>query len=795
MPFLLFSDPNHGNLRMQLGRTRLAPTLKSKIEAVEAVRFRFSGMALEEFSASLSPYKQPCFFEWQQLEVFFEAPAGNAYSPPFKLRLNQQPTALVSQETKGTHRLFGSLSLADAVGYTDISIHDSKGQELFLLETEVFPQKLDYKTDYRFMLEEINQILHGLAFDYLQKTYALVEPDRSRKASKLDWLSMLKSLSQSLIQSLDLILRLPHHKILRSMAIMPRDRVKRTPSAAQTNRWLQRNPLRSLTHLPALQRNLTYDIPENRFVLWATKQIVRQGENLLPQLSLEDQKALQKLFRRLKARLENPLWRSVGNYQAGPDNSAILRGAPGYRDFYLRFLLLKHGLKLSIGEQFKLDYKRISTLYEYWCFLKLVQIMAQDSHYELETQDLLAIRHDGLSLRLAKGEESKLTFKRSGTEEKIKLWYNRRFADGETYTFAQQPDIFIEFYKAGYRQAFRYVLDAKYRLAFSAKASNADLGPPPEAIAQLHRYRDAMLSHKKLKGSYTSALKNLGGIVLFPYPDAEAQFRQHRFYESYLEVNIGAIPLRPGPQESHQLLRDFLIQLLERPPEALYEEVIEYERADQRKLIADMEAKVLIATVLDDTYYGERIQYYLEKKAFYLPWQAGGEEVQYLALFDQRQGAIIGFGKLSHYQVLTQTQLEREVFVWSSRLQQNAYLAYYWEEWQTCYLSYPVLAAGGNLRTRFRALQLALRDENPTALRLETYTWFRIWEEVVTIDPNCRLQKHEEGASIRFQYQGQNLQLREQSNGLYYLTQPPAQKWVYDLRQPLQLWLRQHIQS
>ncbi|MEL7530290.1 MAG: DUF2357 domain-containing protein [Bacteroidota bacterium] len=794
MPFLLFSNHQNSSLRLQVGQTRLSPVLQKKIDAVEEVRFRFQGLHLERFSASLPPTERPYFFEWQQMEVFFEAPSGNAYSPPFRLSMNQQPTALISQETNGSHKLFGSLSLADAVGYTDISIHDSRGQELFLLETEVFPQKLDYKTDFRFMLQEINQILHGLAFDYLQKTYALVAPDRTRQSKDLDWLSMLKSLSQSLIQSLDLILRLPHHKILRSIEILPRDRVKRSPPSAQTSRWLQRNPVQGLTHLPALQRKPTYDTPENRFVRWASRQIVRQGENLLPQLSPEDQKELQKVFRRLKLRLENPLWRAVGTYRAGPDNSVILRAAPGYRDFYLRYLLLKHGLKLSINEQFQLDYKRVSTLYEYWCFLKLAQIMAHDPRYELEGQDLVAIKHDGLSLRLAQGEESKLTFKRSGTDEKIKLWYNRRFATEETYTFTQQPDIFIEFHKTGYQQAFRYVLDAKYRLAHSSKDS-ANIGPPREAIAQLHRYRDAMLSNKKPQGSYTSALKTLGGIVLFPYPEEEQSFRTHRFYESYLAVNIGAIPLRPGPTESHQLLRDFLTQLLERPPEALYEEVIEYERADQRKLIADMEAKVLIASVRDDAYYGERIHYYLEEKRYYTPWQAGGEEVQYLALFDQREGAIIGFGKLSRYQVLTQAQLQREDFAWSSRLQQNAYLAYHWEEWQTCYLSYPAMAAGGNHHTRYRALQLALRDDNPSALRLDHYTWFRLWEEVVTIDPKCRLQKHEEGASIRFQYQGQNLQLREQSNGLYYLTQPPDQKWVYDLRQPLQLWLRQHIQS
>lgn len=234
--------------------------------------------------------------------------------------------------------------------------------------------------------------------------------------------------------------------------------------------------------------------------------------------------------------------------------------------------------------------------------------------------------------------------------------------------------------------------------------------------------------------------------------------------------------------------------MFERPPEALYEEVIEYERADQRKAIAEMEAKVLIAALVDDAYYGERFRYHLSKKEFYVPWQAGGEKIQYLALYDQHEAAIIGYGKVSRYEVLTQAQLERKNLTWPVRLRQNAYLAYQWEDWESCYLTYPAMAAGGNMLSRKRALMLALEDDNASALALDTYMWFRLWEEVVTIDPKCRLQKHEEGLSIRFEYQGIKLSLRRRSDEQIYIMQPPARKWVYDLKNPLRLWLRQHIQ-
>ncbi|MEL6651654.1 MAG: nuclease domain-containing protein, partial [Bacteroidota bacterium] len=414
-----------------------------------------------------------------------------------------------------------------------------------------------------------------------------------------------------------------------------------------------------------------------------------------------------------------------------------------------------------------------------------LQLLREDPRYELADQGLVQIKHDGLRLRLLQGEASEIRFRQVESGQQISLWYNRSFAEGDTYTFTQTPDLFLEFHKQGYEQAFRYVIDAKYRFERGPASEVAQYGPPRDAIAQLHRYRDAILSQKTRKEGHQAALKTLGGVVLFPYPKPEADFRTHRFYQSYLEVGIGAIPLHPRPGAEHVLLRHFLDRLLDRPAEALYEEVIEYERTDQRQAIAEMEASVLVVPLKDDDHYVERLQYCLKEQAYWLPWQQGREGIAYLALYDERERAIIGYGTIKHYELQSQSQLQRQDFPWPLHLRKSVYVGYQWESWRPSFLPCPRLAAGGEMEVKFRALQLAIRDQRPAALQLGSYVWFRMWEEVYAIDPSCRLQRHESGTSVRFYYQDQLWTARYVEAGCFRLMQPSGKELVYDLRESL----------
>jgi predicted component of viral defense system (DUF524 family) len=806
MPFLVFENEKAGTFRLQVSDPRLPRHIQQSLQSLEQVRFDFRGMALQDFLQIRPPDRFPYFFEWQQIELLFDEREGTPFQAPYAVSLNGQDTGLVSRESNALHKLFGTLSLANAVGYTDLAIYDARGQEVFFLQTEVFPQKLNYKTDFRYMIEEISQIIHGLAYDYLRKTYALMEPDESRKPEPLEWLTILKSLSHSLERSLALLLRIPQQKVIVEEQVRIADKVQR-PSP-KLKAWLRAHPqylsqkgnrgIRvgknlTATHLLEQKRRLGFDTPANRFVRWACEQILQQLTPLLPHLSAREQQELRAFSQRLRRRLRHPVLRKVGQHQVSIISSLALHQAAGYRDFYWQFLLLQNGLRLQEAAHFQLDYKQVATLYEYWCFLKTVQILKEDPRYELETQDLIQLAHDGLRIKLQKGQTSRIRFRRQATGEEIHLWYNRRFGEGETYTFSQTPDHFIEFEKSGFAQPFRYVIDAKYRFDRGSEnypEKREAYGPPLEAIAQLHRYRDAILARKEQQTTYTSALKSLGGIILFPYPQEEERFRQHRFFQSQQEVNIGAIPLKPGPEEQHRLFREFLHRLFESPPEALYEQAIEYDRRDQQRRLEEMESLLLIGLIPDDSYYNERLRYHLEQKAWYTPWSKRRELISHVALYDQRVNAIIGFGAVKDYALLNADALQRLGATWPHRLRQKPYICYYWEDWQDCHLPYQQMRTGGVRFASYYGMQLALRYQQTDCLALEGYPWFRVWEEIHAIDPNCRLVKHNNRSVIRFQYQNQNWRCQKNEDSQFVLVQPKDIKQVYDLRTPLSLWLK-----
>lgn len=110
---------------------------------------------------------------------------------------------------RGRYRLTGSISLGNAVGLTDFVIRDAKGQNLFRLGVEVFPQKLDYKDDFSAMMAEITEIVYSLAFDLSKKTYATTKPRTTYRQTISEWLNLYRLLADRFEQSIDTILRAP----------------------------------------------------------------------------------------------------------------------------------------------------------------------------------------------------------------------------------------------------------------------------------------------------------------------------------------------------------------------------------------------------------------------------------------------------------------------------------------------------------------------------------------------------------------------------------------------------------
>lgn len=749
-------------------------------DQAETARFFYRGLDLSPATAHAALVAQPLFFEWQQVDIYFEPAPHTPFQAPYKLLLNRQDTGLKSTETGYSHKLFGNFSLGDAVGFTDIEIRDSRNRQVFILETEVFPAKLSYKAEFEAMIEEIHSIVHHLAFDHLKKTFAFTTPTEKRQKNLPEWMAMLEILFQGIENGLDMILRTPHTWVQTAILVQPAHQIKNI-TLKDAGKWLGKHPqyltrekkkglpvvpALFTTHLPENRKTISTDTPENRFVVWAVRKIIQALEELVERQKRphrETKKIQAEVERiryyqqRLKARLNHPALANVTVTDQTTPHSLVLTMAPGYRDFYQKYLLLQKGLSISNDDIFRLDYKEISTLYEYWCFLKMVQILREYLRYEVRTQDLIQVNHTGLSLTLKKGKTSKVNLTKNDTGEKITLWFNRAFSEAETHTFAQIPDHILEFEKTGYQQPFRFILDAKYRLDLSGEIP----GPPPDSIAQLHRYRDAILSQKQFSLTGTTAHKSLGGVILFPFPGNEEDFRRHRFFRSRKEVNIGAIPLIPGKSQTHKLFREFLHELFETPPEVLYEQVIEYERSDHQRVVTDAQTKVLIGLLPDDKYYEERRHFFIENGFFHNVWRGQAEDVDYIAFYDQRLKKIIAYGHVENRIIVWAEELEKTGVSWPRRYPGRKYIVYRLNEMVNSNLPFRGLRALGISYTSFWGLKQAIATGDDQYLYLNSYAWLRLWQEVRQIDDQAVISFFRDGkekrqVEVRFSKQGKS---------------------------------------
>ncbi|MBU3191318.1 hypothetical protein K9O30_06730 [Clostridium bowmanii] len=111
------------------------------------------------------------------------------------------------------------------------------------------------------------------------------------------------------------------------------------------------------------------------------------------------------------------------------------------------------------------------------------------------------------------------------------------------------------------------MFDAKYKIETSEEYQNTygGIGPKEEDINTMHLCRDAIVYKNKKTGAYDNCV--FGAFVLFSFKD-ELQYKNHNFYKSIEEVNIGGIPFLP---KATGLMEEFLDKLINESSYSIFE--------------------------------------------------------------------------------------------------------------------------------------------------------------------------------------------------------------------------------
>ncbi|MED1472667.1 restriction endonuclease-like protein [Bacillus salipaludis] len=559
--------------------------------------------------------------------------------------------------------LMGNLQFQNEVGLTTFEIREGN-KTILEVTLEIFPSKLDYKNDYKKLLEEVNDEIYNLAYHFIRKTYLGARLKLDGRPSRTEFYRLISQHFHQFLQAILRIEQLPHHKLEKRYERARADQLKKLDSTSRS--YLRKRsglfvevekgitfgskslmPMVGLT----IKKELTYDTIENRYVKWMTERLIHKLNDLLETIlnlnkrSFEEPdpdlvERIKKMISQLQARVKNPFWSKVGKLDRSV-MSLVLQMAPGYRDAFQIYLTVSKGLVLQ-GKLYQMSVKDVATLYEYWTFLKLGQILGKK--YQLLSQDIVQVNREGLFVNLEANRMAKRIFKHPITNEEITLTYQKY--EGKLPTIPQKPDTMLSIEKKGKDYTFNYIFDAKYRIDYAQEGSfyknrYKTPGPMEDDINTMHRYRDSIVA-SVVNGPYERTA--FGAYVLFPWFD-EAGYQEHHFYESIDKVNIGGLPFLPN---ATTLVERFVERLIDKSPEEFQREGI-LPRGTLEEWQSSLDDLVLVGLVSN----GEDYNRFIKESYYSIPFEKlkkGWQEAKYIALYVKsgvgKENGVLVYGEI-----------------------------------------------------------------------------------------------------------------------------------------------------
>lgn len=534
---------------------------------------------------------------------------------------------------EGNQIVHGTINFRNQIGRTVFTVLVN-GKPTLDFELEVFPTKIDYQSDYKEILAQIQEILTSLAYEYLRSTHQMGKLDINRTPSGAEWLVLLEHIIQDLEKSIHYIAAQPRRSLTRQIQQNRIEKVRRIDCfiRSQIRRGAGKGTFVPTTAGPIRDKIMacdslpTLNTPEHRWIKQQLIDIRRTLSQLLkaerqaPEIS-ERKKTIQETLRRLEQRVSQllklePLVEADGNI---PNNFASLQlvSAPGYKEAYLSCMLLKFGLRLE-GDLFRMSVKDLDVLYEYWVFLAIVKLLRESRASEINLRDIFKLNQRSLHIRLQEGRRQKVDCIQTD-QRRISVIYNCQFQSSETSLIPQKPDVVIRYQEVGWPETL-LLCDAKYRIDASEEYRRqfGSYGPPTDSINVLHRYRDAIFESKQTtQGNQDPRHVVVQAVAAFPFVESKPnQFSRSRLWQSIENIGIGAIPALPGNLE---YLRKWLVSAFENGGWALADRAIPHVAESRLRDLRLAEAESVVVGTLRRSNPIQHFEWIRSTKIYYVP--------------------------------------------------------------------------------------------------------------------------------------------------------------------------------
>lgn len=501
---------------------------------------------------------------------------------------------------KGTER--GRLDTGQFTGLMRIQLQGIDGDTLAEAAIEVCSSKLDYRTQYRTMLEDISRHTVDLVLALKAPNAArLTIAKTSGPSSDIQKFFLIKHMleSEHFQEAMSRIMAQPHEVRIQARRDKPigagvrpgaglaRQLAMRQPRVVLPNSHPLHSRLRSVpAAVTSRTRVATRNIPENRFIKYVLTYLDQFLSDIQKRLSrFESTTYKQAVFEMAALRssiagyLANDFFHELSvRLHSIPISSPVLLRKAGYREILQFWLALQIVSNLSwdgAEDVFHAGKKDAAALYEYWVFFELWSVVSKVFQMNDDSVDrFFSTGADGMTLNLKSGRKLDTigTWTEGGNTLNVRFSYNKSFqrksnptGDREqsypnagSWTRPMRPDYTVSLWPVGMSEneaeltsCIRHLhFDAKYRVEqMDQMFGNDDSSLIDDTSAGVSKRSDLLKMH-----SYRDAIRrSLSAHVIYPGTETHS-WRQ---FEEIIP-GLGAFALKPGSNGESGELAEYL---------------------------------------------------------------------------------------------------------------------------------------------------------------------------------------------------------------------------------------------
>lgn len=482
-----------------------------------------------------------------------------------------------------------------------------KDEDVFdKVAVEVRSIKADYRSEYRTMLEDITARCVELLMAHSSPVTQRFTVDHNTSSKTVyQRFAFVKSIvdSDEFRNAIHRITAMPvtgwkhtlEERDIRRAGRITSSQLRQIASKSDRINLSDDHPLHRIGSVPArltaISKTDTVDIPENRFVKHALQVFQNfcaavcdhiEHKGLEKQPVFAEAKALED---RLGEYLSHSVFRELSRPHTLPLNSPVLQRKEGYREILHVWLMFDLAAKLCWNalddDQYHAGKRDVATLYEYWVFFKLLDVLnAVFSINPKETEKLIQPTKDGMGLQLRQGRHVALSGEcaMNGRKLNIRFHYNRTFGKSDypgagSWTQQMRPDYTLSVWPKDFSESeaekqeliVHIHFDAKYKVDGLKYLINGSLSQaePDDFDSLTEDEQDKWLEKanaektEQKEGTYTradllkmhaykDAIRRTGGAYIL-YPGS-VQYRREGFHE--IIPGLGAFPVSPSATDS-----------------------------------------------------------------------------------------------------------------------------------------------------------------------------------------------------------------------------------------------------